>query len=360
MLDYIDHTSICPESETCEMTDKQSPFTISTKVALLGGICFSFVFMGLIWLISGRLEAFELRPDSDVAFWYPWVTNSPTSWTRISVWGLYTAHQLTIWGFIWYAQSRDTKYSDTLHPFNIWALAANALFIVLHLLQTHVFYDGLALDVSEQSSQWSVILLLVIVLLMENQRRGLFFGKKVGGTVMEESARSLRKYHGYYFAWATIYTFWYHPMVASPGHLLGFLYMFLILLQGSMFFTKMHVNKWWMLTQEVLVLIHGTLVAFSNAPNLWQMFFFGFAGLFVVTQMHGLGLSRTVRWAFLAAYVAGVIAVFSRLGFSKIHQISWIPITEYLVVFIVAFLVWMAMYFTASIKKRFAHVPESD
>lgn len=332
---------------------------VSTKTALTLGIASSVAFTGLIWIVSGRLETFELRPDRNVAFWYPWVTDSPTVWTRISVWGLYTAHQLTVWGFIWYAQSRDTKYGDTLHPVNLWALSANALFIVLHLIQTHVFYDGLALDVSEQSSQWSVILLLVIVLLMENQRRGLFFGKTVEGTMMRESARALRKYHGYYFAWATIYTFWYHPMVATPGHLLGFLYMFLLLLQGSLFFTRMHVNKWWMVIQEVLVLIHGTLVALSNAPNFWQMFGFGFAGLFVVTQMHGLGLSRPVRWAFLAAYLAGVLSVFSRIGFTKIHQITWIPATEYLAVFIVAFLVWAAMRTTAFMKAVLVKQPDA-
>ncbi|MBT6487347.1 MAG: hypothetical protein HOL01_00790 [Planctomycetaceae bacterium] len=337
------------------MPDEHSRFRVSANFALTLGIGFSLAIVGLIWFASGRLDAFELRPDRDVAFWYPWVTNTPTLWTRISVWTLYAAHQLTVWGLIYYAQSRNTKYNDSLSPVNVWALLANAVFIVLHFVQTHIFYDGLALDVSEQSSQWSVILLLVIVLLMENQRRGLFFGYKVQGSVMTESARALRKYHGYYFAWATIYTFWYHPMVATPGHLLGFLYMFLLLLQGSLFFTRMHVNKWWMVTQEILVLIHGTLVALSNAPNLWQMFCFGFAGLFIVTQMHGLGLSRPVRWGFLAAYVIAVAVAFSRVGISKVHQITWIPITEYLAVFALALLVWGSMKVFSRTKARPTH-----
>ena len=75
---------------------------------------------------------------------------------------------------------------------------------------------------------------------MENQRRGMFLGKKIG--FVSNAAVSIRKYHGYYFAWATIYTFWYHPMVGTQGHLMGFLYMFLLLLQGSLFFTRMHLN----------------------------------------------------------------------------------------------------------------------
>ena len=325
------------------MTQSSTTNSISQTRALILGICFCFGFTGLIWIAGDRLEAFELRPDRPVAFWYPWVSAAPTFWTRLSVWGLYTAHQLTIWWLIWRSQSQDRVYSSSLSRSNILALAANAVFIMLHFIQTHVFYDGLALDVPEQSSQWSVILLLVIVLLMENQRRGLFFGHKVRGTVLAESARALRKYHGYYFAWATIYTFWYHPMVSTPGHLLGFLYMFLLLLQGSLFFTRMHVNRWWMLTQEVLVLIHGTLVALSNAPNFWQMFCFGFAGLFIVTQMHGLGLSLKARWGFLAAYVTSVAAVYSDIGFNQIHQVTWIPITEYAVLFVLALIVWTFM-----------------
>ena len=310
---------------------------------LIFGIIFSLGFTTLIWLAGERLESFELRPDRDVAFWYPWVSVAPTLWTRMSVWGLYAAHQLTIWWLIWRAQAQRIGYSNSLSRINILALAANAAFITLHFVQTHFFYDGLALDVPEQSSQWSVILLLVIVLLMENQRRGLFFGHKVGGSMMAESARALRKYHGYYFAWATIYTFWYHPMVSTPGHLLGFLYMFLMLLQGSLFFTRIHVNRWWMLTQEVLVLIHGSIVALSNAPDFWQMFCFGFAGLFIVTQMHGLGLSVRTRWMFLAVYVGSVCLVYSDIGMTQIHQITWIPLTEYGVVFVLAAIVWSVM-----------------
>jgi hypothetical protein len=31
----------------------------------------------------------------------------------------------------------------------------------------------------------------------------------------------VRKYHGYFFSWAVIYTFWYHPMENTYGHALG-------------------------------------------------------------------------------------------------------------------------------------------
>ena len=106
-----------------------------------------------------------------------------------------------------------------------------------------------------------------------------------------------RRYHGYYFAWAIVYTFWYHPMEATSGHLIGFLYLFLLLLQGSLFLTRAHVNRWWTLALEVAVLAHGTLVAIMQGEGMWPMFAFGFGGIFVITQMHGLSWSRPVRGA---------------------------------------------------------------
>ena len=69
-------------------------------------------------------------------------------------------------------------------------------------------------------------MVLVAILIMENQRRGLAFGVKVPW--LKDAGRTLRQYHGYYFSWAIIYTFWYHPIELTPGHLLGFFYMFLL------------------------------------------------------------------------------------------------------------------------------------
>ena len=116
-------------------------------------------------------------------------------------------------------------------------------------MQTQVFYDGLAQDVSIYSSQGSVILLLVVVLLMENRRRGLVFAKPAP-IKRDGRADFARKYHGYLFSWAAIYTFWYHPMLNTPGHLVGFFYMFLLLLQGSLFLTRAHINRVWTLSRR--------------------------------------------------------------------------------------------------------------
>lgn len=104
-----------------------------------------------------------------------------------------------------YAQKQKSKYTTGLHQFNLWALAANAFFILLHVVQTYIWYDGLAQDVDIWSSQASVAILLIWVLLMENNRRKLFFDAKIPFSI--QIIHFARKYHGYFFTWATIYTF---------------------------------------------------------------------------------------------------------------------------------------------------------
>lgn len=328
------------------MTISTTQTTRQDTRALWGGILFSLLFTGLIWLLGGQLDRIELLPDTGFS-WYYWKLPNPTFWTRATAWGFYFAHQVSIWSLIYLAQKQKTKYTTGLHRHNWLALGANAFFIILHLLQTHLWYDGLAQDVSIWSSQLSVIVLLVWVLLMENQRRGLFFGKKA--PISQEVIRFARKYHGYYFAWAAIYTFWYHPMVSTPGHLFGFAYMFLLLLQGSLFFTRIHLNKYWMFFQEFLVLAHATMVAVLQGGNIWPMFAFGFGGMFIITQMHGLGLSLRVRWVLAALYVALTLWVYNG-RWAALNEIIRIPVIEYLSVFALMGIFWLGLWITRRVQ----------
>jgi hypothetical protein len=128
-------------------------------------------------------------------------------------------------------------------------------------------------------------------------------------------------------------------MVSTTGHLWGFFYTFLLLLQGSLFFTRTHLNRFWMVTQEILVAVHGTLVAVMQGNGIWPMFFFGFAGLFIITQMHGLRLSLRTRWLLLAGYIAGVVVVYSGRGWGALNEIIRIPVIEYLAVVVLALLI---------------------
>lgn len=320
----------------------------AVKLALWGGILFSIVFTAIIGLADPLLNLFVLDAGDGTVMFYDWQLAEPTLMGRITAWSLYAVHQIILWGLIYYAQNSVKKYSKGLHPVNLWALGVNALFVVLHLFQTHIWYDALAMDMSSFTSQGSVILMLCFILVLENKRRGMFFGAKA--PFSERVMSFARKYHGYLFAWAIVYTFWFHPMVSTPGHLAGFFYTFLLMLQGSLFLTRIHVNKWWMLVQEVTVLVHGTVVAVFQGADIWQMFFFGFAAMFVVTQMHGLNLSRLTRWIIGLGYALAVILVYNS-NWSNLNEIIRIPVIEYLVAFIMAGLVALGFWIKDRIKR---------
>lgn len=326
----------------------QVPGKRGDTITLWAGILFSFVFTGIIWLTGNRLNSIELLPDQGAA-WYYWKLPNPTFWTQFTAWGFYVIHQVGLWYLILTAQRQKLKYSTKLHRVNAIALIWNAAFIIIHLLQTHFWYDGLAQNVPVWSSQGSVIVLLVWVLLMENNRRGLFWGKKV--SFKQETIQWARKYHGYFFSWAIIYTFWFHPMVSTSGHLIGFFYMFLLMLQSSLFFTRIHLNKYWTTAQEAIVLVHGALVAVMQGNNMWPMFAFGFGGILIITQMHGINLSRTIRFILLGIYIALALLVYGgRFGIAKIFQITWIPTIEYLGVFLLAGLIGGGLFVARKLK----------
>lgn len=300
---------------------------------LEAGIAICTLLTALIWLGAPLIPHVEFLPQKD-AFDYPWRLAQPTFWTHFTGWTAYTLHQVAIWGCVWWAKRQHTAYSTRLHPINWIALGINLLFSGLHFIQTYLWYDGLAQDTHILTSQGAVIVLLVLVMIMENPRRGVFFGKKL--PLQRQFVDWFKQYHGYLFSFAIIYTFWYHPMEATSGHLAGFFYMFLLLLQSSLFFTTAHVNRLWTFTLEFLVLIHGTLVAVMQGKGMWPMFLFGFAGVLIVTQMHGLGLSRRARWLLFAGFVAAILITYTLLDrWGHIDEIIRIPAIDYVLIVLI-------------------------
>ena len=324
------------------LSRKPSSEILDTRF-LLGGILFSFIFTFIIWWTGQSLASIPHLPDQG-ALWYFWKLPAPTFWGRFTSWGLYFFHQVSLLYLIYYAQKNVNKYTNGIHQVNIIALGLNALFIILHIIQSQIWYDGLAQDTPIWSSQGSVIIMLVWILLMENKRRGMFWGKKL--PIKDEIIRWARKYHGYVFAWATVYTFWFHPTEPTSGHLIGFLYMFLLLVQGSLFFTRIHTNRIWTVILEATVLVHGTLVAVMQGNGIWPMFAFGFGGIFVITQMHGLNLKNWVKWLILAAYIGLTLLVYSQRGWNQLNEIIRIPVIEYLAVLLLAGLIGFGLRIT--------------
>jgi hypothetical protein len=81
------------------------------------------------------------------------------------------------------------------------------------------------------------------------------------------------------------------------------------------------------------------------------MFAFGFGGIFVITQMHGLRLSLGVRSLILALYVGAALLVYSERGWVQLNEIVRIPVIEYAAVFLLAGLIgavlWLVRRFGA-------------
>ena len=215
-------------------------------------------------------------------------------------------------------------------------------FIFLHLLQTHIWFDGLAQDTPILSSMGFVIVLLAIVLILENPISGIFLGHKAGKPYTARVRGFFRRTHMYIFSWALIYTFWYHPMAAYPQLLSGFFYMFLLFTQMSLAYTRVHLDQRWIVTLQSWVAIHALIVAYFNTYNfgsvdIWPMFFTGFAFMFVFTYMYALNIKKRTRIIITAIYIAFIIWLYipKPYGFGRdpsfLYRLEflWIPIILY-------------------------------
>ena len=325
----------------------ESQKSYSLKSALWFVFLFSLAVLAAEWLISPLLASFRatLLPDSGAA-WYYWKLPRPELLASISMWVLYLAHQITVWVLIAKLKNDPRPAAGRIGRYNLQLLVANAVFIALHLAQTALFYDALAQFVPVMSSQGSVIVMLVMMLILLNARRGLFFGKRVYLPPLGVSVT--QKVHGFYISWAVVYTFWYHPMEGTLGHLLGFLYLFLLMGQMSLARTSWHTRIGWLTFLEAFVAIHGAIVAIEAANGMWPMFFFGFMMMFIVTQVFGILKNRIAIAGIIASYVALVLVTYSGalgqmftgtpVGWTDIHQITWIPVILYGLVFALAWL----------------------
>jgi hypothetical protein len=95
-------------------------------------------------------------------------------------------------------------------------------------------------------------------------------------------------------------------------------------------------------TLEVLVLIHGTLVAIFQGNGMWPMFAFGFGAMFFLVQMYGLGLNtwtKRILWIFFITISVSTYAFMDRLP--QIHEIIRIPALDYMMIGII-YLIFLA------------------
>ena len=330
----------------------QYPRDVKDTSALNTGILFAVIVSLAIFASGTLLSGFSIvtAPEGD-GFFYEWQLANPTFWSTGSAWLLFVAHTLLIWGTVYWAQEKsDRKYSGTLKAFNFVALGINAFFILAHFVQTTIFYDGIAQDMPSWTSQGSVIMMLFVIMMFENRRRGMFFGKKL--SFKKEFYDWLKRYHGYAFSFAVIYTFWFHPMIPTWGHVLGFLHVIVVMLQGSLMFTRVHTNRKWIFLNEILVLPHAALVALNQGGGIVYMFVWGFLTIFVVTQMHGLGLKNWMKYTIYAAFVLSLFITYTIVRQPyEINEVIRIPMIDYVMIFMTYGLWWLFAFISGLISK---------
>jgi hypothetical protein len=285
----------------------------------------SVLLTALTATLGPLLERVQHLPDQGAA-WYFWKLPAATFWSRLTAWGLYGLHQASVWTLVALAMRRKERGAG-LTGINAAFLIVNALFIGLHLLQTHLWYDGLAQDVPIWSSQYSVIVMLVIMLFMLNPRRGLILGKTIPYSAA--GLRFVNRWHGLYISWALVYTFWFHPMEGSPGFIFGFFYLFLLLTQLSLANTRVHYLLPWVTALEFLVGLHGPVIALQNGYASWPMFAAGFLFMTVFTQQYSFKLPARARALIFVVYGAGVAVMYWYRGFQHLYEILFIPAALY-------------------------------
>jgi hypothetical protein len=313
----------------------------------LGGVVGGLFFTLLIWYLGPNLNHFiQTFLPFQGGFWYFWKLPTRNFWTMAIVWSFYLANQFLIWGAIIWAQKNlnEEKANPTfdLTKYNLVVIAITVFFVFLHLVQTQIWFDGLAQDTPILSSMGSVIILLSMVLIMQNPISGLFLGRKAGKPYTASVVDFFRHNHMYIFSWALVYTFWFHPMASDPQLLSGFFYMFLLFTQMSLAYTKVHLDQKWIVTLQSWVAIHAVIVAYFNtqffgSTNIWPMFFTGFAFMFVFTYMYALNIKKLIRWLITALYLAFVIWIYIPLPYglgrdpSFLYRLEflWIPIILY-------------------------------
>jgi len=291
-------------------------------------LSFTIVSIIMALLAPTLVQRFYPLPPDPGAAWYGWQLTSTTAAARISYWLGFALHFLTVIYLAYRGKSVKPGKKGGVTRYNLIMFAVNLGFVLLHLLQTYVWYDGLARDVPIWTSQGSVIVMLILVLYMMIPQRGLFWGRKFSPP--QRMLKFINTWHGPYIALALVYTFWFHPMDGNWGLLSGFVYMFLLFIQLILFNTKIHFNKAWIVLLEFGVAIHGTLITVYKDMDIWPMFMYGFLVMFFLTQLFSWKIPTKWKWISLGAFAVSIILVYGFIrGFEHIYEVLFIPTALY-------------------------------
>ena len=286
----------------------------------------------------GRFEIYGVT----YPFEYPFrlaVSTIPSVWTP---WVCFIVHQLGQWYILFTAKQAKQRGElnwtpeDTWNPYAQAMLKLNVVMILLHYLQTQVFYDGLAASFPEISTLFAGVSSILVGFVFEIRRRGLIFGwtPATGTDTLFEFTKVLKEYHGYLASFGIVLTFWYHCMESTFAHWTGFIHIFLLLWQSSLLYQQQHKNRYWTLLLEMWILLHGSVVAYYQGildGALYLMFLTSFTLLFLMGPMWGIPFvqewlangNKVVRRNALLYGSLGWFAYFSISKFAENNTLKW-------------------------------------
>ena len=126
---------------------------------VINGTILSAILTAIIAVTAVRLTGFQIV-GSTVAFAYPWRLVEPTVMSQLTAWVGYVLHNIFVWGIIYIVRKNKPKFRSELRWYNWALLIGNLVFVGLHILQTQVYYDGLAQDVPEITALGSLALIV--------------------------------------------------------------------------------------------------------------------------------------------------------------------------------------------------------
>ena len=101
-------------------------------------------------------------------------------------------------------------------------------------------------------------------------------------------------------------------------------------------------------------------MAVYQGNDLWPTFAFGFGLIFIVTQLHGLGLKVWQRWVFITVYILAALYVYNGRLVEGIMGTIRIPAIDYILVLVLAGLFWLIIKLIALSKRLFTRKALAD
>jgi hypothetical protein len=243
---------------------------------------------------------------------YAYRLREPSLLHYVLPWLLYFLHQGLHLRILYKAFKEQPAYSSEWRWFNWAQLKLHGVFLCLKYLQTWTTYDGMAAHLPLAWGVATVASFLFVVYTMHVPTRGIIFGYGTHIKAANGAALFLRKYHAFFFSFAILNDFWYHPFESTAGHMLGILNDILMLWQSIFIYTHSHRNTYWMLILEIIVLPHSGLIAIDR--GWWSgngsagAFSFGYFIFLLLNQMHGpkMNLSKLQKFFLFLVFLLGL------------------------------------------------------